>query len=166
MESNKPASRPTFIPKRSDLFTKTIDGKTLNAWEPFYDCVHVNFELQNSDVDDEHPEWRVQWVFGVAMLRTVGHVLAKVDGAISAKHSNTIKAHWERWKSAKSDNWIFWEFIEEERNNILNTYKFGVDIDKHGLWHDELSHDGIQLMREATYWWRHQLISIENALSI
>lgn len=40
-------SRPTFIPKVSDLFTKRIAKQTLSAWEPFYDCVNVNFELQN-----------------------------------------------------------------------------------------------------------------------
>jgi len=149
----------------SDLFTMRIAKQTLSAWQPFYDCVQVNFELQNSDIDDEHPEWRVHWVFGVAMLRTIGHVLAKVDSGVSPKHMQVINSHWERWKVAKDDNWVFWDFIEDERNNILKAYKFGVDIDEHGLWHSGLGHDGLQLMREAAYWWRRQLINIEDEVS-
>ena len=44
-------------------------------------------------------------------------------------------------------------------------YKFGVDVDDNGLWHSDLGHDGIQLMREATYWWRRQLLKIERDVS-
>jgi len=131
---------------------------------PYMDCVCVNFELQNSDIDHEHPEWRMHWVFGVVMLRTVGHVLAKVDSRKSGAHKRLIQDFWNRWKADRAENWVFWEFIEDERNNILKAYEFGVEIDEHGLWHARLGEDGVQLLRESTYWWRLQLESIEIAL--
>lgn len=157
---------PTFIPERSDLFTKTIAKVTLNAWRPFDDCVRVNFELQNSDIGEDYPEWREHWVFGVVMLRTIGHVLSKVDSLTSRKHKDAIDRRWGNWKLDRVNNWVFWDFIEDERNNILKAYKFGVDVDEHGLWHSGLGRDGIQLMREAAYWWRQQLIDIEAELSV
>ncbi|PZA09650.1 hypothetical protein DNX69_23080 [Rhodopseudomonas palustris] len=99
------------------------------------------------------------------MLRTIGHVLAKIDAKASDVNQVIIQEYWDAWKQNKHENWIFWEFIEDERNNILKAYKFGVDIDDEGLWHSQLEKDGIQLMREATYWWRSQLIAIEDKIA-
>jgi hypothetical protein len=160
------ATRTTFIPTHSDLFTKVVENKTLHAWDPFQDCVGMNFVLQNSDLDEEHPEWRMHWVFGVTMLRTVGHVLAKIDARSSARHRRAIDQSWKNWKAHREDNWIFWDFVENERNNILKAYKFGVDLTEEGLWHSTLDHDGIQLLREATYWWRRQLLDIESQITL
>jgi hypothetical protein len=157
--------RPSAIPIHSDLFVRKIFPETLSAWVPFADCVGMNFELQNSDIDEEHPEWRMHWTFAVVMLRTVGHVLVKVDRHKSARHKQTIDAYWTRWKGDRLANWIFWEFIEDERNNILKTYKFGVEINEEGLWHSGLAEDGVQLIREAAYWWRNQLEGIEKELA-
>jgi hypothetical protein len=36
--------------------------QTLRAWEPFWDCVTILFEVENSDIADgkeELPEWRL-----------------------------------------------------------------------------------------------------------
>jgi hypothetical protein len=134
--------RKSFIPKRSDIFVKKPPKITLDAWTPYSECVSILFELQNSDLDDDHPEWRISWIAGIALLRAIGHVLDKVDSIKSAKHKKAIARLWSSWKSDKSTNWIFWDFIEQERNNILKIFKFGVEIDEQGLFHRGLGEDG------------------------
>ena len=78
-------------------------------------------------LEDERDEqrWRVLWAGGMALLRAVGHVLKKVDGADPLARP-LIDAAWNRWKADKAANAIFWEFIEAERNNLLKQYQFGV----------------------------------------
>lgn len=124
----------------------------------------MNFELQHAELDEEHPDWRMHWVYAVVMLRTIGHVLDKVDGERDQAHRTIVRAAWERWRNNRSENWVFWEFIERERNNILKTFAFGVELDDHGIWYSSLDMDGVQLLREATYWWRDQLESLEARL--
>lgn len=154
----------SFIPARSDIFVHQPPKQTLSAWEPFWECVTVLFQLQNSDLDDEHPEWRIWWIAGIALLRTVGHVLDKVDAKRSPHHKMTILQAWSNWKEDKDTNWIFWTFIEQERNNLLKLYKFGVEADADGLLHLDSGADGGQLFRESVYWWRHQLEALEATL--
>ncbi|WP_297325650.1 hypothetical protein [Nitrosomonas sp.] len=67
-------------------------------------------------------EWRRRWILAVVLLRAVGHVLAKVDGARSDEYKNEIKSWWTALKEGKPNPDIFWEFIEEERNTILKEY--------------------------------------------
>jgi hypothetical protein len=148
-----------------DIFVHVPPKRTLKAWRPFYDCVDILFVFQHSDIDNEHPEWKISWVAGLALLRTIGHVLGKVDSLTSSKHAEAIKEAWERWRKNKEENWILWDFIEQERNNILKTYEFGVEIDDEGLVHKDSGLDGIRLFREAVYWWRHQLEELERSLS-
>lgn len=145
--------------------------QTLKGWEPFWDCVGILFHFQNSDVTDgneELPEWRLYWVAGVALLRTIGHVLAKADAKSSPNHTQEIDNLWSRLRSDRESSWIFWDFIEKERNNLLKTYSFGAR-----LAHDEKGayiefgdgDDAFQLYRQAVYWWRHQLMELEATLS-
>ncbi|KJC40670.1 hypothetical protein UB31_27580 [Bradyrhizobium sp. LTSP849] len=155
----------SFIPRRSDIFTRISSRTTLKAWKPFYECVGILFQLQNSDLDDDHPEWRIYWFAGLALLRTVGHVLDKIDGTTSDQHRRIINATWESWKRNRAENAIFWDFVEQERNNLLKTYEFGVEIDDEGLLHKESGRDGGQLFREAVYWWRFQLEKLEQELT-
>jgi len=122
------------------------------------------FELQNSEIDDEHPEWIRNWVFGVTMLRTTGHVLAKIDGSTTSKHRAVVDERWNDWRLRPSHHWVFHEFIEKERNSILKAFKLGVELDEEGIWHQDLEADGIRLFREATYWWRDELEAIEASL--
>ena len=86
------------------------------------DCEAALNMLQ--DEEDER-RWRVLWAGAMALLRTVGHVLRNVDGA-DARVRPVVDAAWARWKGDRSGNAVFWEFIEEERNNILKEYRFSV----------------------------------------
>jgi hypothetical protein len=150
-----------------DIFVSLPPKQTLKAWKPFWDCVSILFEFQNSDVDEEHTEWRLFWVAGIALLRTIGHVLAKADAATSGDHKQVVDRAWATWKATKSANAIFWDFIEKERNSLLKTYETGAKLSKgDDGYFVEFSggEDAFQLFREAVYWWRHQLIVIEEEL--
>lgn len=154
-----------------DIFVLRPPTQTLRAWQPFWDCVAILFQFQNSDVSDgdiELSEWRLYWVAGIALLRTIGHVLAKVDANSSAKHSHAIADVWRKFQSDRRAYEIFWEFIEKERNNLLKTYSFGARFvaDEDGASIQfENGEDAFQLFREAVYWWRHQLMELEVTLS-
>lgn len=152
----------TFI--TGDIFINTPLKQTLRAWEPFWDCVDILFEFQNSDVDEEHTEWRTLWVAGIALLRTIGHVLIKSDSKVSPKHRIAIETLWMDWKNDAENNNIFWSFIEEERNNLLKTYEFGASLMKgdEGFYVGYSNgEDAFRLFREAVYWWRYQLNRLE-----
>lgn len=151
---------------RDDLFVNKMGRTTLAAWEPFWEVLGIYFSFNHQEIDDEHPEWRMMWLSQVTLLRVIGHVLAKVDIDISAAHKVTIDAKWAEWKAQRAHHWVFWDFIEDERNNLLKAYQFGVEVDGHGLFHDTLDMDGHELLREAIYWWRDQLEEIEKDLSV
>ena len=69
--------------------------------------------------------WRPGWAGLIALLRAVGHVLDKVDGAHSPEAKQVIKDAWNELKKSKPQPRIFWQFVEEERNSILKAYEFG-----------------------------------------
>lgn len=85
-----------------DIFVASPGSGVLSAWEPWEFTRWILFELQNSEIDEEHPEWRLSWVSGVATLRTVGHVLSKVDSKKSDLISNVVRLHWKNWQSQKT----------------------------------------------------------------
>ena len=155
--------RPSFI--TGDIFRRSPRGTTLHAWEPWDFTRSILFEFQNSDIDEEHWEWKVSWFAGVALLRTIGHVLKNVDSRSSTKHAETINGFWHRWKTDRRAHWIFADFIERERNNILKEFAFGAALpaldDRRLLAYSNTDDDAAQLFREAVYWWRYQLELIE-----
>ncbi len=120
---------PNYV--TGDIFVASPPKQTLKAWGPFWDCVSILFMFQNSDVADgeeELPEWRLSWVAGLALLRAIGHVLAKVDAKTSLAHGEAITAIWQGFQADRAGSAIFWEFIEKERNNLLKTYSFGARL--------------------------------------
>jgi hypothetical protein len=74
------------------------------------------------------PYWRTRWVGLVALLRSVGHVLDKIDGAQSQQWRKAVDDAWVRVKSTKPEPRILWEFIEAERNNVLKAYEVGARL--------------------------------------
>lgn len=151
-----------------DIFVRTI-VVSLHAWEPWAFTRDILFELQNSDIDDDHPEWRMHWFSGVVALRAVGHVLDRVDALQSEGHRRVVRTWWSGVRSDAIENWIFHEFIEKERNNVLKEFSFGASLppaeDGRLLAYDGSHRDGAQLFREAVYWWRGQLEHLESQLS-
>lgn len=162
---------------------------TLAAREALSDCEVAYALLEKANKDDE--TWRIYWVTCLSLLRAVGHVLDKVDGAIDAKHRAAVNSVWERWKADKSGHAIFWNFIEAERNNLLKQYKFGVDpeptyvvtedgnqiVTEEGdsvVTEDDFfrlsirgfeDEDGRDVIGEAIEWWEDQLEAVETELA-
>jgi hypothetical protein len=133
-----------------DIFVLSPPHQTQKAWGPFWDCVDVLFEFQNSEQDEERSEWRLYWVAGISLLRTIGHVLAKIDVMASPRHRAEIDRLWDGWKADRAQSSIFWDFIEKERNNLLKTYSFGAHLtqdDKGYYVQFEDGQDAFQLFR-------------------
>jgi len=101
----------------------------------------------------------------LTLLRATGHVLAKVDSTHSAKHSATIRSIWREWQDDRHANWIFWDFIENERNNVVKEFEFGFQIEPYAEPEEyevePLVYEKMELFREAVYWWRAQLRNLE-----
>ena len=152
-----------------DIFTSDNPDETLAAWGPYGVCVNVLFDLQNSEVEPRWHGWLIPWVAGLTLLRATGHVLAKVDATKSSKHKSEIKSLWRAWTDHRAENWVFWDFIEEERNNVVKEFEFGFQIEPYSEPEEyeveNAVYEKIELFREAVYWWRHQLRAIEEALT-
>jgi hypothetical protein len=67
--------------------------------------------------------WRVRWVTMVVLLRTVLHVLDKVDAPTDAALSEASRKAWNAVKATRPEPTILWGFIEEDRNLLLKTYE-------------------------------------------
>ena len=156
------------------------DNFRLRAREPLKHAAAAQELLDHHDEFEEHPEWVLFWVAGVALLRAVGHVLDKVDGAKCPKLKEIIARRWAEWKADRTANAIFWNFIEEERNNVLKVFELGVegvdrmpliiespaasDEQKERVYQVDFrstGEDGRDLFHEALKWWQSQLDAIE-----
>lgn len=98
---------------------------TARAREVLKDCEYLLTEISK---DLWGPLWRLRWAGLIALLRAVGHVLAKVDSKASIEAKSAIDEAWNRLNDAKPQPKIFWEFIDAERNNILKAYDFGAGV--------------------------------------
>jgi hypothetical protein len=97
----------------------------LAARKPLEDA---KWALERLEVTEDLQEFRVMWAATVALLRTVGHVLDKVDGASNSKLEVSIRSAWAEWKSDAEVHKIFWNFIEKERNTVLKEYEFNFEL--------------------------------------
>lgn len=70
-------------------------------------------------------KWRIIWVSAVALLRTVGYVLDKVDGEDPTVRA-VARTLFKRWRGDDANDEIFREFIEKERNFILKEYQVNI----------------------------------------
>lgn len=148
----------------------------VKAHEVLADCQHSLDLLQ----DESNPDnFRILWVAGIALARAVGHVLQKVDGESNNRLRTAVDSAWASWKSDRSRNSIFWDFIEEERNQVLKQYEIGffggpVNIlagDEVHTLDDNLfcplsagafaGEDCRDVLEQAIRWWQQQLADIE-----
>lgn len=151
-----------------DIFTSSESVRTLKAWRPYDLCVDLLFDFQHSEVEPRWGHWQIKWVAGLSLLRATGHVLAKIDCENSDDRAATIDRRWKSWKADKDRNWVFFEFIEKERNNILKEFELGFILGPY-LEPEEYEvepvvYQNLHKFREAVYWWRHQLRTLETEL--
>jgi len=149
-----------------------------NARRVLADCKHALDLLQG---ESQPASFRVLWVAGIALARAVGHVLRKVDGKQEDAVGAAIKSAYESWQTDRSGNAIFWNFIQEERNQVLKQYEIGffagpVDVVAGGEIHTLDDHlfcpmtdgsyageDCRDILEQAIQWWEQQLAAIEAA---
>lgn len=156
---------------------------TTHARRVLSDCQHAwdRLELTTNDV-----EFRLFWVAAVALIRTVGHVLHKVDGEAQPQLRGVAERHFKAWKGGDPRHRIFQGFIERERNNILKEYAseisegnipvavLGDDEDTFNL--DEnlfrpmdsgpyAGEDGRDILKEAIDWWAVRLDELDAEVS-
>jgi len=160
----------------------------LKAWQPLEDC-KAAFEMLGKETRNT-PNFRIYWIACVVLLRTVGHVLAKIDAQRHPKIHAAVSAAWDGWKDNRKDHAIFWDFVERERNAVLKEYEFGleqalglaytsdgkIETDETGEWLVEEQDyfwmkgpafdlwDSRDVIVEAIGWWEDQLSKIEMAL--
>ena len=156
------------------------------AREVLSDCeaARARLELETDDVS-----WRLLWVAAIVLLRTVGHVLAKVDGAGDLEVRKAALTAFRRWTSAAPEHGVFRDFIEDERNLILKEYEHRISsgpvrliavlpgtavedpasatfLADENLFRPMLSgpyegEDGRDVLDEAIAWWKRELDLIE-----
>ena len=114
----------------------------LRAREVLADC---ELALADFEAAGPTPYWRTRWTGLVALLRSVGHVLHKVDASRSGDLKKVIATEWGTLNRSKPEPRILWDFIEDERNNILKAYEFGARMNttvRPGAAHFTFSGDG------------------------
>jgi hypothetical protein len=153
----------------------------LRAHRVLEDCI-IALDLLEEDSDPAR--LRVHWAACCVLLRAVGHVLRKVDGAQRPELGASIEEAWQRWRADPESHAIFWEFIEAERNLLLKEYDPSIVVGEHMLISEDPSgelsarvvgadlylpfgqgrfegEDGRDLVRLAIEWWRRELRTVE-----
>jgi hypothetical protein len=161
---------------------------TAAARETLEDCRGALTELVDGV---QGRDWRRKWILAVVLLRAVGHVLDKVDGARTPTYRRAIDNWWSGLKASKPAPSIFWCLIEEERNSILKEYQTaagqGVTIQLSGIeinlrtgeqkvdppnpptYHYTFNfgpykdREQHEVLAEAIEWWEQQLDSVDCA---
>lgn len=95
---------------------------TENARRILNDCRAC---LQMLEDEENETRWRVLRAAALALIRSVGHALDKVDGSSVKNESHKIFA---QWKATKPEPRIFWEFIDAQRNLVLKEYRHETHI--------------------------------------
>ena len=106
---------------------------TTRAREVLADCEHA---LTDFSASVNTPFQCTRWVALITVLRTVGHVLDKVDCRdASSELQSRIKAAWQRLQGEQRPH-IFHDFIDAERNDTLKQYDLGAAANPkiHGAW--------------------------------
>lgn len=85
----------------------------------------VKFVRENLESETGDTQWRLYWILAVVLLRTVGHVLDKVDGKEDSRVKRIANELYCSWQKDPTHS-IFRDFIDRERNSILKEYATGM----------------------------------------
>ena len=127
--------------------------------------------LEMLEEENDFARIPVLWTAGVAIARSVGHVL-KIDAAADPQIERRLNQRWPQWKEEP----IFKNFIEDERNLILKEgaggfatssktqltargERFSLDHTIYWPMHDGpyAGEDCRDVLREALDWWQAKL---------
>lgn len=87
----------------------------------------INKAIERHKDSLQAEEFRLSWFTIVGLLRSVGHVLDKVDSKSSLELETIINKKYQKLKRTRPEPAIFWEFIDSERNRFLKEYEHSVD---------------------------------------
>lgn len=151
-------------------------------------------ELVRARLEDERDEreWRLDWALAVVLLRIVGDVLHKVDGAADPRVGEVSRELYHSWSEGQ-DNAIFRDFIKRERDSIVHEYKSAMSegpiaivsvataLSKGASCSEDLlednlyrpmdlgkfaGEDGRDLIDDALEWWRVQLDEVDRRVVV
>jgi hypothetical protein len=80
-------------------------------------CRYGHRKMMSGDPTWE--DWMLIWAGTIALLRAVGHALEKQDAKSDARLKKVQSAWWKGLKATKPNPYIFFEFIERDRNLLL-----------------------------------------------
>ncbi|MBQ0960342.1 hypothetical protein KAK06_15410 [Ideonella sp. 4Y11] len=155
---------------------------SLAAEEVLRDCENALSFLQE---ETDPSKFRLFWLAAVAGLRSVGHVLDKVDSLEQPKLGAAARAAYSRWKQEPENNQIFWQFIDNERNSLLKEGEPAVYPVPHRLLIDAdfvydgdfdlfapilkgpyIGEDCRDVLGLAVSWWKEQINAIKREAQI
>jgi hypothetical protein len=115
---------------------------------------------------DRHGErWRVPYVAAITLLRSIGHVVEKVDGKRDKAVRQVLKEHWSTWKQDE----IF-KTLDDYRNHALKEFSFGLYRTSSNdqatpldalLFFGETPKDALNELRQSWHWWDGILTEVE-----
>jgi hypothetical protein len=101
----------------------------MKARDVLNDCILARDYFSIAVGNGDYQQAKILWFSCVTLLRAVGHVLHKVDSQkFTAALSNTLNAQFKQWKSEEA---IFRDFIEKERNSIVKEYDLTVQVSEY-----------------------------------
>ena len=92
----------------------------------------IALEMLEKETDKQ--QFLVEYYAAVSALRSVGHVLDKVDKQHLQGEYSTIDEWWSGIKKNREKSPIFHEFIEKERNQLLKEGAVNMDEDGSGKY--------------------------------
>ncbi len=119
MKQNKP---------RQDRWRTEIDNSiaAIAARRVVRDIRIVHEDLRRALGENDLQRTRIAWIAALTLLRSVGHVLAKVDTRRAGWLKDAINTKHQAVKQDMFHNLIFHEFIERERNVVIKEYKASI----------------------------------------
>ena len=159
---------------------------TLAARKVLEDCEAAYQELARetgqaaglSERDLDPQTFRRRWTATVVLLRTVGHVLDKIDRHQNPEMAAAIDEAWSDLNRTKPSPEIFWEFIEAERNTVLKVYQFSLEEDEETIrgapykrysfvfQNLDLAQNVLVVLEEAIRWWHTYLEAIDEKAAL
>jgi hypothetical protein len=100
-----------------------MNTTTVAARQVVRDCRLVHAMLEDKTKPDR---FRVLWVAALALVRSVGQVLDKIDGQ-DRRTRALAKERYNLWRKDGPEHRIFRDFIKRERDLIIHEYRSSLD---------------------------------------
>lgn len=100
---------------------QNLDERDFVAWKVWDDAREAISRLEHRERNDPRSNWRPDFIAAITLLRTVGHVLDKVDGERDRETRRRIDARWQKMKQDPVFRWI-----ENSRNHALKIYSIPI----------------------------------------